>query len=245
MMTFRFNLRAFSAVSLLCLGAVGSSLLVGCDKGATTTNAPAEANTAASTNTPTTEVPKAVDPALKTDAYEYYGLENTNVQKFSVTQGATKSEGTTTFKLISSTPEKATYESINTGALQNLGTVQLELTKEGIKATKMDSVETDPNTYEIVSGLTKGKKWGFKIKMGSKMNLEGDNEVTGTETVTTPVGTYKDALVVKSIAKGIQEGKPAVITTTVWLVKGKGQVKTVIENNTGGTKTSISMEEAK
>ena len=117
-MTFRFNLRAFSAVSLLCIGALGSSLIVGCDKGATTTNAPVEANTAASTNTPATEAPKAVDQALKTDAYEYYGLENTNVQKFSVTQGATKSEGTTTFKLISSTPEKATYESINTGALQ-------------------------------------------------------------------------------------------------------------------------------
>jgi hypothetical protein len=81
--------------------------------------------------------------------------------------------------------------------------------------------------------------------MGSKMNLEGNNEVTGTETVTTPVGTYKDALVVKSIAKGTQEGKPTVTTTTVWLVKGRGQVKTVIENNTGGTKTSISMEEAK
>lgn len=222
-------------------------LLAGCNGKAAENNATnatsGTGSVSSETNKP--EAAPVLPEDLKTDAYDYYGLANTEETKFTITQAGKTDTGTTRYKFVSAGEGKAKFELQNGGALGQLGTVELELSKDGIKTTKMESMTVDPESFELVSGLTPGKSWKFKVTLSDKSVLEGKNEVVGTEEVKTAVSTYKDALLIKSSVTGKQNGKDITSNTKTWLVKGRGQVKTVIEQVQDGKKSTSTIEESK
>jgi hypothetical protein len=209
-------------------------------------NAP-EANNTASTAPKTQE--RGIDlgkiPAdLKGDAFEYYGLGRTEPIKMSVTQNGTTEAASQTVKLTKVENGKAEFTISNEGGLSRLGEVLVSLDKEGIKVVSVNGQKADSETFELPTGLKVGKTWPFKLQSGD-LKLTGSNVVKGTESVTTAVGTYKDALLVVSTATGNQGGQKVQLKSKQWLVKGRGQVKAEITNVSGKTTQSVTMSEAK
>ena len=108
----------------------------------------------------------------------------------------------------------------------------------------MNGQKADENTFELPSGLVKGKSWATKMELGGSV-FTGTNKVTGTESITTPVGTYKDALIVVSTASGVQNGQKFQSTIKLWLVKGRGQVRAEVNNVSGKSTQKITVLESK
>ena len=181
---------------------------------------------------------------LKGDAYEYYGLGRAEPIKMTVNQNGTDEAATQTVKLTSVENGVATFKISNDGGLSRLGEVIVSLDKKGIKVVSVNGVKADADTFELPSGLSKGKTWPFKLTSGD-LKLTGTNVVSGTESVTTTVGTYKDALLVVSTATGKQSGQKVQLKSKQWLVKGRGQVKAEITNVSGKTKQTVTMAESK
>jgi hypothetical protein len=77
------------------------------------------------------------------------------------------------------------------------------------------------------------------------MKMTGTNKVVGTQAVTTPVATYNDALLITVNATGTQGGRSFKLNSKLWLVKGRGTVKTEIESIDGKNTNKIVMEEVK
>jgi hypothetical protein len=220
-------------------------LLAGCNGASSATNSDTSSNTPSASGASQSSDVLEVPADLKSDAYEYYGLGNKEESKFTITQNGKTESGTTRYNLTSVKDGKAMFELKNAGALAQLGTVELALSKDGIKTVKMENMTVDPESFELVAGLTPGKTWKFKVTLKDDSVLEGTNEVVGTQEVKTAVNTYKDALLIKSTVTGSQNGKPIKSNTQTWLVKGRGQVKTVIENEQDGKKTTSTIEESK
>jgi uncharacterized lipoprotein NlpE involved in copper resistance len=210
------------------------------------TNA-SDANNAAGTTT------KAVEPSLdlakipaelKSDAYEYYGLGRTEPIKMTVNQNGSSEPASQTVKLTKVENGKAEFTISNEGGLSKLGEVLVSLDKEGVRVVSVNGQKADTNTFELPTGLSKGKTWPFKLPSGEQ-SLAGSNVVKGTESITTAVGTYNDALVVVSTAAGKQNGESVQVSMKNWLVKGRGLVKAVITNVSGKNKQTFTMEEWK
>ena len=139
---------------------------------------------------------------------------------------------------------RAEFTITNQGGLEKLGEVMVSLDKNGIKVVSVNGQKADSETFELPSGLTTGKTWPFKLESNG-MKLTGSNVVKGTESITTAVGTYKDALLVVSTATGIQSGQKVMLKSKQWLVKGRGQVKAEITNVSGKNTQSVTMSESK
>lgn len=225
----------------------------GCDS---KTNEPVANNSGSTLNAVSTEgtnsAPKqdaAIDLAkipadLKQDAFEYYGLGRTEPIKMSVIRGADKQDASQTVKLTKVEKDYAEFTITSDGALSQLGEVVVRLDKGGIKVMSVNGKPADPDTFELPNGLTKGKAWPFKLP-GEDPKISGTNKVSGTEKVTTPVGTYDNALLVVTTASGVQAGQKTQLQSKQWLVKGRGQVKAEITNVSGKTKQTVTMEESK
>ena len=210
-------------------------------------NSPAEANNAVAPETkpqePGMDLAK-IPAALKSDAYDYYGLGRTDPVKMTVTKNGSSEPATETVRLTKVDAGVAEFTISNDGGLVKLGKVLVSLDKNGIKVVSVDGQKADSETYELPNGLTKGKSWPSKLQNGN-LQLTCTNVVSGTESVTTSVGTYKDALLVISTASGEQDGQKVQVKSKQWLVKGRGQVKADITYVSGKTTQSVSMEESK
>jgi hypothetical protein len=249
---------SFWFLSLIVVG------LIGCDSKTAEANASnstlekfSSDNNAPVTNTPDTNSSggsdgQTVEPGLdlskipaelKNDAYEYYGLGRTDPIKMTVTQNGTSEPATQTVRLIKVENGKAEFTITNNGGLDKLGEVMLSLEKNGIKVVSVNGQKSDAETFELPSGLKTGKTWPFKLESNG-MKLTGSNVVKGTESITTAVGTYKDALLVVSTANGNQGGQNVQLKSKQWLVKGRGQVKAEITNVSGKNTQSVTMSES-
>ncbi len=180
---------------------------------------------------------------LKNDAFEYYGLGRTDPIKMTVTQNGASEPATQTVSLKKVENGIAEFTITNQGGLEKLGEVMVSLDKNGIKVVSVNGQKADSETFELPSGLTTGKTWPFKLESNG-MKLTGSNVVKGTESITTAVGTYKDALLVVSTATGIQSGQKVMLKSKQWLVKGRGQVKAEITNVSGKNTQSVTMSES-
>ncbi|MEI8282649.1 MAG: hypothetical protein WCG75_09620, partial [Armatimonadota bacterium] len=157
--------------------------------------------------------------------------------------GQTKT-ATQTVKLTKVDKDSAEFTVSNEGGFSKIGEVVLKLDKEGIKVVTMNGNKAEPDMFELPNGLATGKSWPTKMDLdGSKFT--GTNKVTGTQSITTPVGTYKDALVIVSTASGNQAGQKITSTIKLWLVKGRGQVKAEVTNVSGKTTQKITVLESK
>jgi hypothetical protein len=193
--------------------------------------------------TPALDISK-IPAELKSDAFDYYGLGRTDPIKMTVTQNGTNEPATQTVKLTKIETGRAEFTITNEGGLSKLGEVLVSLDKDGVRIMSVNGQKAEADTFELPTGLTKGKTWPFKLP-GSDQALVGSNVVKGTESVTTAVGTYKDALIVVSTASGKQNGQSVQVSMKNWLVKGRGLVKAEITNVSGKTKQSFSMAESK
>lgn len=209
-------------------------------------------NSPSSTNAPGSETKQAapgldlstVPANLKSDAYEFYGLGRTEPIKMSMVQDGSSTAATQTVRLTKVDKESVQFTISNEGGFQKIGEVVLKLDKEGIRVVTMNGQKADENTFELPNGLVKGKSWPTKMELGGS-TFTGTNKVAGTESVTTPVGTYKDALVIVSTAAGTQNGQKVKSTIKLWLVKGRGQVRAEVTNVTGKSTQKISVLESK
>jgi hypothetical protein len=212
----------------------------------TKTPAGSEANNEAGVTKP--QVPSLdlskIPATLRGDAFEYYGLGRTEPIKMTVTQSGKSDPATQTVKLTKVDAEKAEFTISNDGGLAKLGEVIVSLDKNGIKVVSVNGQKADAETFELPNGLSKGKKWPFKLENGD-LKLTGTNVVSGTESVTTAVGTYKDALLVVSTSTGKQGKETVQLKSKQWLVKGRGQIKAEITNVSGKTTQTVTMAESK
>ena len=208
-------------------------------------NAPAAGNTDATAKNqqPSLDLSK-IPASLKGDAFEYYGLARSEPIKMSVTQSGKTDPATQTVKLTKVDADRAEFTISNDGGLAKLGEVVVSLDKNGIKVVSVNGQKADTETFELPNGLSKGKKWPFKLENGD-LKLTGTNVVSGTESVTTAVGTYKDALLVVSTATGKQGKDTVQLKSKQWLVKGRVQIKAEITNVSGKTTTTVTMAESK
>jgi hypothetical protein len=219
-------------------------LLAGCgDKGASAANGAASSDTNSATEVAKTpEVPAE----LKTDAFEYYGLGRTEPMKLAIKQsGQPDKVGSQTFKLVKVENGVAEYNLESSDELVGLDTASFKVEKGGIRAASNATISSDQSTWELPAGLTPGKTWDIKTTADSVMKMTGTNKVVGTQAVTTPVATYNDALLITVNATGTQGGRSFKLNSKLWLVKGRGTVKTEIESIDGKNTNKIVMEEVK
>jgi hypothetical protein len=153
--------------------------------------------------------------------------------------------GTQTFKLVKVENGVAEYNLESSDELVGLDTASFKVEKEGIRAASNATISSDQSTWELPAGLTPGKTWEIKTTKDSVMQMTGTNKVVGTQEVKTPVATYKDALLITVNASGSQGGRSFKLNSKLWLVKGRGTVKTEIESIEGKTTNKIVMEEVK
>ena len=235
-------------------------VVAGCNQKAPDTAAPGNGLQTASTDPKLNggnNVPQAINkpaeqgmdlskiPAeLKGDAFEYYGLGRTEPIKMTVTQGGKSDPATQTVKLTKVEGGSAEFAIADDGGLAALGEVVVSLDKNGIKVVSVNGQKADTETFELPNGLNKGKSWPFKMETGD-LKVTGTNVVSGTESVKTDVGTYKDALLVVTTGTGQQGGQKVQFKSKQWLVKGRGQVKTEISRVSGKTTQIVTMSESK
>ena len=210
-------------------------------------------NTPDSNNAPATKPEKPKDPGidlaklpagLKSDAFEYYGLGRVDPITMTMDGDGKTRNATQTVKLTKVDKDSAEFTVTNEGGFENIGDVVLKLDKEGIKVVTMRGNKAELDMFELPNGLAKGKSWPTKMDLNGSSFI-GTNKVAGTESVTTPVGTYKDALVILSTASGKQAGQKITSTIKLWLVKGRGQVKAEVTNVTGKKTDKITVIESK
>lgn len=220
------------------------AFVIGCGDPASAANSGSNS----SESNATADVQKAPEvPAdLKTDAFDYYGLGRTEPMKLAIKQsGQADKVGTQTFKLVKVENGVAEYNLESSDELVGLDTATFKVEKGGIRAASNATITSDQTTWELPASLAPGKTWEIKTTKDSVMQMTGTNKVVGTQEVKTPVATYKDALLITVNATGTQGGRSFKLVSKLWLVKGRGTVKTEIESIEGKTTNKIVMEEVK
>jgi hypothetical protein len=235
-------LKIIPIVSILAL------VIMGCSAGSNSVPATKSTVTNAETKSVANESSKSVDAALKTDAYDYYGIAREGDRDFSLTaKGKEPQVGVMTVKLVEATADKAVYMQTTSGALENMGEMKLEVDMGGVRVASATNVTPKPGTYDLPANLSVGKTWSADTEPsdGTKMEMKGTNKVVGFEKVVTKVGTYADALTVVSSGTAKQNGIEFKVTTKSWYVKGRGLVKAIVTQQSGDQVAEITLEENK
>jgi hypothetical protein len=185
----------------------------------------------------------------KNDAYDYYGLANTKPVRLEIINGEGQSPqiGTRTF-----VPGKKdsngnqTFVEHQDGALEGEGDITLSLEKDGLYVMSSTKTGIKAHTLEMPAKLEPGGGWKDHTEMspgGKKIVLDNDIKVERTERVTTPGGTFDDALYITSTGQGTIANEPVTLTTKSWYVRGMGPVKQVEEVvSKGGPKRVITIQ---
>lgn len=243
-----FWLAALSA-SLFVAGCTGTSPKEA-EKKPETPEVAADANAPAVSPSEKPALDLATLPAeLKNDAYAYYGLGRTSPMTLKVKAGETESVGSQSVKFVEMADGKATFVIKNGDALSAMGDNTVTLEAGGIKVLSSDRAKTNPDEWELPSGLTPGKSW----KTTSELNTGTDsvkitltNKVVGMEKVKTDVAEYTDALFITASGGGERNGKKLKMETKSWFVKDRGAVKVEITTTMDEGKSEVvTLEESK
>lgn len=183
--------------------------------------------------------PPGLPAELKNDAFDYYGLGNPKpVQLEIITQeGFPPIPGTRSFAMGKVEDGKATFIEHQTGALESQGDITFSLEKDGLYVMSSSKTELKAHSLEMPAKLDVGSGWKDHTEMapgGKKIVLDNDLKVERKERVSTPGGTFDDALYITSIGQGTIDGKPVKLTTKSWYVRGIGPVKQIEEVETKG-----------
>lgn len=178
------------------------------------------------------DAPASLPDALKNDAFEYYGLGNTKTLKYQIVQGegGLPQDANRTVVPGKTEGDKAIYVLKQTGGLASEGDITLSLEKDGIYAMSSSANKIKPHSLEMPAKLDVGGGWKDHTEMSDqKIVLDNDLKIVGRERVSTPGGTFDDALHVTSTGQGIYQGDPVELTTESWYVRGLGPVKQIVE----------------
>ncbi len=183
--------------------------------------------------------PPGLPAELKSDAFDYYGLGNDKPVRLEITsaEGAPPIIGTRAFSMGEVKDGKATFVEHQTGALESQGDITFSLEKDGLYVMSSSKTELKAHTLEMPAKLDVGGSWKDHTEMspdGKKIVLDNDIKIERKERVTTPGGTFDDALFISSTGQGTIEGKPVTLTTKSWYVRGMGPVKQIEEVVTKG-----------
>lgn len=200
------------------------------------------------------DAPKGMPDALKNDAFEFYGLGNDKPVRMEIAQdaggmpGMGTSVGTRTIKLQKIEGGKATYVLSQEGALGNngQGEITLSLEKDGLYTMASSTSKLKPHSLEMPARLEVGGGWKDHTEMSDgRIVLDNEIKIVGFERVSTPGGTFDDALHVTSTGGGTMGEGPIDLTTESWYVRGKGAVKQILNitpKGKGGQKRTITMQ---
>lgn len=241
-MTKRFSIVALA----ICLGLVGCQSEKSAEANSATDTPEATSSNAPTEGTGTSLSLDKLPAELKNDAYEYYGLGRTEPLKMQIKQdGSAPSVGAQTVKLTKVEGGKAVFTIEHNDGLSQLGEMTVVLEKDGVRSAKNAQIEPDPSAWELPAGLSAGKTWETKTLPTSSLKLSGTNKIEGTKSLTTAVGTYKDAMLVTFSGTGEQGTEKFKLTTKMWMVKGRGTVKSELERSAHGKTIKIVLEEVK
>ncbi|RYG75903.1 hypothetical protein EON77_10640 [bacterium] len=183
---------------------------------------------------------------LRTDAFEYYGLGRKLPITMTLTSGGGPQVGAQDVRLIKVTPEEAQFEITSTDGLSVFGRNVVSLRRDGIRIVESEVMKSQPNDFELPTGLTPGKTWSAVQSTEDSaraMKVTLVQKVVGLKSITTKVGTYPDALYVTGEGTGTFNGKPIRMRTESWFVKGRGNVKNVIASTQSGRTDTTTIEE--
>jgi len=227
----------------ILLAVLAALALGGCQAGQTTTGsgqspAPLVSASSPSNSTPKpdesqeSQTPPAVPDDLKTDAYHWYGLSNSQPINFEISSGNHTYTGSETVHLQSVSNGKAIYEIERTGGLgDRLGTDTVSLQKDGIYVTKSTKLTSDKPTLDMPASVAAGATWH---NVG-KYTMEGEHtfeqnvtfRVVGEKPLKTAVGAY-GALLVSAIGQMTMDDTKYRMESKEWYVKDRGLVKNEI-----------------
>lgn len=184
---------------------------------------------------------------LRNDAFDYYGLGNTEAVPMEIrasSQPGTK-PGTQTAIFTEVRDGEAVFVFICTGSLQALGAREFVLKKDGLYATKLGDNAIEPPQIELASPLTPGKTWktsgAVTLPNGQRYVEKATYRVIGLETVKVKSKSY-EALRVESSGTLVLDSVPYKTRATVWFAKGKGQVKAESELITKKVRNTVTIE---
>lgn len=196
-------------------------LLVGCK--------PSGADSSGPGGSTVSDAPPGLPAELKNDAFEYYGLGNDKPVRLEIVENGLPNVGTKTVKLDKIEGDKATYTLHQDGGLAGQGDITLSLEKDGIYTMKSSVGKLKPHSLEMPAKLDVGGGWKDHTEMGDgKIVLDNDLKIVGKERVSTPGGTFDEALHVTSTGSGTMGQGPINLETESWYVRGLGAVKQIL-----------------
>ena len=202
----------------------------------------------ASSATNASAAPKGMPDSLKNDAFEYYGLGSDKPMRLEVTEGENgiPRTGTRTIKLQKIEGDKATYLLSQAGGLEAQGDITLSLEADGLYTMSSTASKLKPHSLEMPARLEVGRGWKDHTEMNDgSISIDFDVKVAGFERVSTPGGTFDDALHITSTGAGKMADGPIDIATDMWYVRGLGAVKQVLNitpKEPGAVKRTITMQ---
>ena len=174
------------------------------------------------------DAPPGLPDALKSDAFEYYGLGNDKPVRLEIVENGMPTSGTKTIKLDKIEGGKASYVLRQEGGLAAQGDITLSLEKDGIYAMKSSVSKLKAHSLEMPAKLEVGGGWKDHTEMGDRIVLDSDLKIVGKERVSTPGGTFDEALHVTSKGGGTMGEGPIELETEMWYVRGLGAVKQIL-----------------
>lgn len=190
-----------------------------------------------------------IPTSLKNDAYEYYGLANTNPQDFEIISvGDPESMGTQTTKLVEMKGDRAIFRVTRTGSLASLGENDLSLRPDGVWSENSTLDPSMKPSVEIPTDLKPGKTWNTSIELntrGEKTKQDVTFKVVGVEKLKTKVAV-RDGLLIKGDGTAEMGGKKSKMTIKSWYTKGVGMIKMEITSkDASGKEKTITIQERK
>lgn len=187
--------------------------------------------------------PATIPPNLKTDAFAYYGLDNSKPLKFEMTaSGQSPMSGEQTVKFLGMKDGKATYNVERTGDLAaNMGSQEMELSEKGLFVTSTTMGSIGEPTLELPSTLKAGDTWKLDQKLettgGQTIETKSVYKVVGVQKVKTKGGDF-DALLITATGPATYAGNTVQMEMKAWYAKGYGAVKSEITTKDKSGKTS-------
>lgn len=244
------------------LAAALATILVGSGCGGKENQKPAPGPAAPSTTTeaaqtgadatqtaalPLSELPDS----LKSDAFEYYGLGNTEPMDLERSVAGTPDvvTGSQRFRLKEVKDGKAIFVVERTGGFAAVGDSELSLEQDGLYAMSSTVGKITPHQLELPAKLDVGTQWKSETKLeqpnGISLEHKATNKVVAMEKVKTKAGDY-DALVVQSSGPATINGESMEMRTKAWFVKGLGAVKMeIVQIPKSGAKQMITIQATK
>lgn len=190
-----------------------------------------------------------IPDSLKTDAFEYYGLGNTEPLSYEViADGTSPKVGEQTVRFTGMKDGGAQFTIDRTGDLAAaMGTQELELRSKGLFTIETSLGKIEGDSLEVPSSLAVGTTWKAEQSLlaepgDRRVKSNAIYKVVRNEKVKTKAGEFEAILITGKGTLSL-DGRKASLDMKQWLAKGKGAVKTEISTKfDDGTGTKISIE---